>query len=220
MTTANGTHTTPGAAARAKRARFVEPDLSAKHTSGATASVYIGDCTASIPRIKACAEGTVDLVFADPPFNWNRDYDRHQARQHLEADDDHDAWHDAMEREDYIAFTHRWLDACRAALRYRRDHKGLRNTCYTSSMVALGRLPGDAREVLVFVVVEDARCKLKFGADVAGPSTIAILRAAHGLEARPAPLPEVADAGEEPALLPEDWFNARDFPWAEEEGGE
>ncbi len=109
--------------------------------------------------------------------------------------------------------------ACRAALRYRRDHKGLRNTCYTSSMVALGRLAGDEREVLVFVVVEDARCKLKFGADVAGPSAVAILRASHGLEARRAPEAVIAEA-DEPALLPAEWFNARDFPWAEEEGGE
>jgi cell division protein FtsI/penicillin-binding protein 2 len=106
--------------------------------------------------------------------------------------------------------------ACRAALRYQRDHNSKRRTCYTSSMVALGRLPGDEREVLVVVVVEDARSKLKFGADVAGPSTIAILRAAFGLESH-AGNAELA-APVEASAPAADWFNARDIPWAEWEG--
>jgi DNA modification methylase len=115
MPTTNAKHTTAAATARAKRPGPRPPDLEVKHKdTGATARVYIGDCT---ERIAECARGTVDLVFADPPFNWNRDYDRDRAREHLEASDEHDAWHDAMPREDYIDFTHRWLDACRATLR-------------------------------------------------------------------------------------------------------
>ncbi len=103
--------------ARAKLGRALKPDLEATHArTKATARVYIGDCTELIPRIPECAEGKVDLVFADPPFNWNRDYDREIAREHLKHRDQHDAWHDAMEREDYVDFTHRWLDACIAAL--------------------------------------------------------------------------------------------------------
>ncbi len=106
--------------------------------------------------------------------------------------------------------------ACRAALRYQRDHGGRRRTCYTSSMVALGRLPGDEREVLVVVVVEDARSPLKFGADVAGPSAIAILRAAFGEGEHPTP--EALAEPVEAAAPAESWFNARDLPWAGWEG--
>jgi site-specific DNA-methyltransferase (adenine-specific) len=42
-------------------------------------------------------EESVDLVFADPPFNWNVPY----------AD-----WKDNMKRGDYLEFTYQWLDAC------------------------------------------------------------------------------------------------------------
>ncbi|MDP1660972.1 MAG: hypothetical protein Q8L55_03570, partial [Phycisphaerales bacterium] len=38
--------------------------------------VYIGDCREVLPRIPEVRKGQIDLVFADPPFNWNRDYDR------------------------------------------------------------------------------------------------------------------------------------------------
>jgi adenine-specific DNA-methyltransferase len=65
------------------------------------ARVYVGDCRDLIPRIPECAAGQVDLVFADPPFNWNRAYDQ---------------WHDGMPREDYLKFTGEWLDACIAAV--------------------------------------------------------------------------------------------------------
>jgi DNA modification methylase len=57
-------------------------------------SVYVGDCRevlASLP------EASVDLVFADPPFNWDVQYDE---------------WDDARPRQEYLAFTHEWLDAC------------------------------------------------------------------------------------------------------------
>jgi len=64
--------------------------------------VYVGDCRTVLPALPECAAGGVDLVFADPPFNWNRAYDR---------------WDDAMPREDYLEFTYAWLDLCHAALR-------------------------------------------------------------------------------------------------------
>lgn len=84
-------------------------------------NIYVGDCRKLLPRIPKCAKGEVDLVFADPPFNWNRDYDRHGKG---------DAWHDSLPRDDYcdiddtfkppqevIAFTQRWLDLCIESLR-------------------------------------------------------------------------------------------------------
>jgi len=64
--------------------------------------VYIGDCRQRLSGVPEVRAGVVDLVFADPPFNWNRAYDK---------------WDDAMPREDYLAFTREWLDLCIGALR-------------------------------------------------------------------------------------------------------
>lgn len=71
------------------------------------ARVYVGDCRDVLPRIpeagrSGTGEGVVDLVFADPPFNWNRAYDR---------------WHDAMPEDEYLDFTRRWLTLCAGLLR-------------------------------------------------------------------------------------------------------
>ncbi|MGE3108563.1 MAG: site-specific DNA-methyltransferase [Phycisphaerales bacterium] len=68
----------------------------------ARARVYVGDCREIIPRIPECAKESVDLVFADPPFNWARAYDE---------------WDDQMSHGDYLEFTYRWLDLCVDALR-------------------------------------------------------------------------------------------------------
>jgi adenine-specific DNA-methyltransferase len=63
--------------------------------------VYVGDCREIIPRVPECAAGAVDLVFADPPFNWSRKYDE---------------WNDRLPREEYLEFTGAWLDRCVDAL--------------------------------------------------------------------------------------------------------
>ncbi|MBX3409527.1 MAG: site-specific DNA-methyltransferase [Phycisphaeraceae bacterium] len=65
------------------------------------ARVYVGDCRALLPLIPEVKRSRVNLIFADPPFNWNRGYD---------------AWNDAMEDDDYITFTRDWLDLCIGAL--------------------------------------------------------------------------------------------------------
>lgn len=66
------------------------------------AKVYVGDCREALPRIAEVKRGKVDLVFADPPFNWNRGYD---------------AWNDAMPLKEYLTFTYEWLDLCIGGLR-------------------------------------------------------------------------------------------------------
>lgn len=66
------------------------------------ARVYVGDCREILPRLEEVRRGIVDLVFADPPFNWNRAYDK---------------WHDSMPDAEYLEFTYRWLDLCIGALR-------------------------------------------------------------------------------------------------------
>jgi site-specific DNA-methyltransferase (adenine-specific) len=66
------------------------------------AQIRVGDCRTVLATLKAELSNTVDLIFADPPFNWNVPYDQ---------------WHDGMEREDYLQFTYDWLDGCHALLR-------------------------------------------------------------------------------------------------------
>lgn len=70
-------------------------------TRGAEAghALYLGDCRDVLPRLPD--RGTVDLVFADPPFNWEVPYE---------------GWKDGMPRDAYERFTFDWLDGCVEAL--------------------------------------------------------------------------------------------------------
>jgi site-specific DNA-methyltransferase (adenine-specific) len=61
--------------------------------------VYLGDCRDVLANLPD--KGAVDLVFADPPFNWDVPYDE---------------WHDGMPRAEYERFTFEWLDGCIEAL--------------------------------------------------------------------------------------------------------
>ncbi|MGP1347749.1 MAG: DNA-methyltransferase [Phycisphaerales bacterium] len=63
--------------------------------------VYVGDCRDVLPRIPEAAAGQIDLIFADPPFNWSRAYDE---------------WDDKMPLDAYLRFTEQWLDGCVDAL--------------------------------------------------------------------------------------------------------
>lgn len=56
--------------------------------------VYVGDCRVVLKDLPA---NSVDLIFADPPFNWDVPYGE---------------WDDGKPRREYLAFTHQWLDAC------------------------------------------------------------------------------------------------------------
>jgi len=64
------------------------------HLENPTTDIYVGDNREILPEIE---EGSVDLVFADPPFNWDVNYGK---------------WQDNMPRDEYLKFTHEWLDAC------------------------------------------------------------------------------------------------------------
>ncbi|MDP7006104.1 MAG: DNA methyltransferase [Phycisphaerales bacterium] len=61
--------------------------------------LYVDDCRNILPAISD--EETVDLIFADPPFNWDVHYD---------------GWEDNMPRSVYERFTFDWLDCCVNAL--------------------------------------------------------------------------------------------------------
>lgn len=64
------------------------------HLDNPLTEVYVGDCR---EVLQALPERSMDLIFADPPFNWDVAYGE---------------WDDARPRQEYIAFTHEWLDAC------------------------------------------------------------------------------------------------------------
>ncbi len=76
----------------------IEPTYGA---DGPETRLYVGDCREVLARLPECVEHRVDLIFADPPFNWSRGYDR---------------WDDDLPRSDYLDFTYRWLDLCVDAL--------------------------------------------------------------------------------------------------------
>ena len=69
------------------------------HESDPDTRLYVGDCRDVLANLPD--KGQVDLIFADPPFNWDVPYD---------------GWKDGMPREQYEKFTFEWLDGCIEAL--------------------------------------------------------------------------------------------------------
>jgi site-specific DNA-methyltransferase (adenine-specific) len=61
--------------------------------------VFVGDCRDVLFNLKD--KGEIDLIFADPPFNWDVPYPE---------------WRDGMPRQAYERFTFDWLDGCVEAL--------------------------------------------------------------------------------------------------------
>jgi len=72
------------------------------HLADPDTRVYVGDSRKLLRSVPECAAGEVDLIFADPPFNWQVKYDK---------------WHDGLSREEYLKFTRDWLDGCIDALK-------------------------------------------------------------------------------------------------------
>jgi len=66
----------------------------AYHLDDPATDIYVGDNREVLAQIP---DGSVDLVFADPPFNWDVNYG---------------VWKDDMPRDDYLKFTREWIDAC------------------------------------------------------------------------------------------------------------
>lgn len=57
-------------------------------------NLYIGD---ALEALKSMQEGSVDLIFTDPPYNLNYGYDLHK---------------DDMPEESYLAWCYQWLEEC------------------------------------------------------------------------------------------------------------
>jgi modification methylase len=93
-----------GASGRAPRS-FPEPAPAGR--------ILVGDCVAEMSRLPAAS---VDLVFADPPYNL-------QLKNSLKRPDDSDvdavddAWDKFASFEHYDAFTRAWLIACRRVMK-------------------------------------------------------------------------------------------------------
>jgi DNA modification methylase len=70
-----------------------------KTTGQAVNTIVLGDCIAGLNKL---TEGSVDLVFADPPFNIGYDYD---------------VYRDELESNDYLAWSREWIAAVYRALK-------------------------------------------------------------------------------------------------------
>ncbi len=70
-----------------------------KTTDQAVNTIVLGDCIAGL---KGLAEGSVDLVFADPPFNIGYDYD---------------VYRDELESNEYLTWSREWISAVYRALK-------------------------------------------------------------------------------------------------------
>ena len=83
------------------------------HHGIAVDAILIGDCVDRMNRLPA---RSVDLVFADPPYNLQLDGDLHRPDQSkVDAVDDH--WDQFDSFEAYDAFTRAWLLAVRRVLK-------------------------------------------------------------------------------------------------------
>src|SRR3954464_4707287 len=93
-----------GASARAPRVRS---------ESGVAARVVVGDCVAEMAKLPA---DSVDLVFADPPYNLQLQGDlKRPDDSRVDAVDDH--WDKFPSFAAYDDFTRAWLLACRRVLK-------------------------------------------------------------------------------------------------------
>jgi site-specific DNA-methyltransferase (adenine-specific) len=70
-----------------------------RSTSAPTNTLVTGDC---IKLMNAWPEASVDLIFADPPYNIGFEYDKYE-----DTRDDHE----------YLAWTCKWIDACARLLK-------------------------------------------------------------------------------------------------------
>ena len=100
-----------GASLRAPRVSF---------ESAASARILVGDCVAEMAKLPAAS---VDLVFADPPYNLQLQGDlKRPDDSRVDAVDDD--WDKFASFAAYDDFTRAWLTACRRAAEADRDALG------------------------------------------------------------------------------------------------
>src|SRR5512138_1354005 len=82
-------------------------------TSLSLDSVIQGDCTTVLDQLP---EASVDLIFADPPYNLQLSKDLYRPNR-TKVDGVDDQWDKFSGFEEYDRFTHAWLSACRRVLK-------------------------------------------------------------------------------------------------------
>lgn len=75
--------------------------------------VYNGDC---IDVLKELPEKSVDMIFADPPYNLQLKQELYRPN-HTKVDGVDDDWDKFSTNADYDSFTHDWLGACRRVMK-------------------------------------------------------------------------------------------------------
>src|SRR5438270_4873510 len=93
-----------GASVRAPRTKFESP---------ASARIVVGDCVAEMSKLPA---GSVDLVFADPPYNLQLKGDLKRPDE-SRVDAVNDDWDKFSSFAAYDDFTRAWLFACRRVMK-------------------------------------------------------------------------------------------------------
>lgn len=96
-----------------RTARRAEPAIAEEASRLPIDTILVGDC---IDHMNALPAGSVDLVFADPPYNLQLDQGLTRPDQsRVDAVDD--AWDKFESFAHYDAFTHAWLKAARRVLK-------------------------------------------------------------------------------------------------------
>ena len=72
----------------------MEKIKSTYHLDKPVTDIYVGDCREILPQLEKVS---VELIFADPPFNQRVKYDN---------------WNDNMTQDEYLQFNRNWIDAC------------------------------------------------------------------------------------------------------------
>ncbi len=81
--------------------------------AGVLDSILVGDCVELMDRLPA---GSVDCVFADPPYNLQLGGELHRPN-HSRVDGVEEAWDQFEDLDAYDAFTRGWLAAARRTLK-------------------------------------------------------------------------------------------------------
>jgi len=76
-----------------------------------------GDC---IEKLNALPEKSIDLIFADPPYNLQLQNDLHRPNM-TKVDAVDDQWDKFESMQAYDEFTRRWLTACKRVLKLQKS---------------------------------------------------------------------------------------------------
>lgn len=107
-----------------------------------------GDCIRAMKRIP---KGSVDLVFADPPFNIGYEYDKYE---------------DNKEHSAYVSWTEQWIKGCVRALKPTGSMFVAIGDEYAASVkLALDRSGLHFRNWIIWHYTFGVYCKTKFGRD-------------------------------------------------------